>query len=117
MVGGDKERGGTSRQDRGGMRNSASPGYWERKLMEAPLSTSPAAISSTVPRFLATPLYAEAVVRSVVVDMSPNSTAASGREAGEGGRVEWGGGMGNHDRWLGAPQDTVHGPAESALPV
>jgi hypothetical protein len=43
--------------------------------MEAPLSTSPAAISSTVPRCLATPLYAAAVSRSVVVDMRPNSTA------------------------------------------
>jgi hypothetical protein len=28
-----------------------------------------------VPRFLVTPLYAEAVLRSVVVDISPNSTA------------------------------------------
>jgi hypothetical protein len=43
--------------------------------MEAPLSTSPAAISSTVPRCLTTPLYAAAVSRSVVVDMRPNSTA------------------------------------------
>ena len=37
-----RSRGGrdeTSRQERGGMRNSSSPGYCERKLMEAPLST------------------------------------------------------------------------------
>jgi hypothetical protein len=64
------------------MRNSASPGYWERGLMEAPLSTSPAAISSTMPRSLAEPLYAVAVARSVVVDMSPYSTAGWGGRRG-----------------------------------
>ena len=84
------------------MRNSSSPGYCERTLMDAPTSTCPAVISSTVPRFLVTPLYAKAVRLSVVVDISPNSTVRCGerkedvrkgvrdgdRETGEGGGME-----------------------------
>jgi hypothetical protein len=58
------------------MRNSSSPGYCERTLMDAPTSMRPAAISRTVPRCLATPLYAKAVPLSVVVDIRPYSTAA-----------------------------------------
>ena len=43
------------------MRNSFSPGYWERKLMEAPTSTWLTSISRTVPRWALTPLYDKAV--------------------------------------------------------
>jgi hypothetical protein len=57
------------------MRYSASPGYCDRKLIDAPTSTRPAEISNTVPRSLATPLYSHAVCFAVVVDMRPNSTA------------------------------------------
>jgi hypothetical protein len=64
-----------SRQERGGMRNSSSPGYCDRKLIDAPRSTRPTVISNIVPRFLDTPLYVKAVFLSVVVDISPNSTA------------------------------------------
>ena len=74
------------------MRNSASPGYWERKLMEAPTSTRPAVISRTVPRFFVTPLYAKAVALSVVVDIRPYSTAPRAGGAHGGGRGEVGSG-------------------------
>ncbi len=57
------------------MRNSASPGYWERKLTDAPTSMRPAEISKTVPRSMVTPLYSHAVFFAVVVDMRPYSTA------------------------------------------
>jgi hypothetical protein len=43
--------------------------------MEAPTSILPAMISRTVPRCFVTPLYANAVFLSVVVDINPNSTA------------------------------------------
>ena len=64
----------TSKQERGCIRNSFSPGYCERKLMGAPASMRPTSISSTVPRSFFTPLYAKAVSLLVVADIRPNST-------------------------------------------
>jgi hypothetical protein len=64
----------TSKQVRGCIGNSFSPGYCERKLMDAPASMHPTSISSTVPRSLFTPLYAKAVSLLVVADIRPNST-------------------------------------------
>mmetsp|Transcript_52925 Transcript_52925/g.139389 ORF Transcript_52925/g.139389 Transcript_52925/m.139389 type:complete len:251 (-) Transcript_52925:255-1007(-) len=64
----------TSRHVRGGMRNSASPGYCDRNCMEAPTSIRLASISNTIPLFFFAPLYSRAVFMSVVVDKRPNST-------------------------------------------
>ena len=66
---------GTSKQDKGCMRNSFSSGYCDRKPMSAPTSTRPTVISSTVHRCPPLPLYATAVSCEAVVDIRPNSTA------------------------------------------
>ena len=65
----------TSKQERGCIRNSFSPGYCERKLMDPPASMRPTSISNTVPRVFLTPLYSKAVSLLVVADIRPKSTA------------------------------------------
>ena len=48
--------------------------------MDAPLSIRPAVILNTMPRFLATPLYWQAMPLFIVVDISPYSTGTPPRE-------------------------------------
>ena len=66
-------------QASGCRRISASPGYCEKMLMEAPWSTWLTSISRTMPRWFLAPLYSKAVSFLVVVDMRPGSTAGKER--------------------------------------
>mmetsp|Transcript_30103 Transcript_30103/g.79536 ORF Transcript_30103/g.79536 Transcript_30103/m.79536 type:complete len:230 (+) Transcript_30103:1508-2197(+) len=64
----------TSRQHRGGNKNSLSSAYCDAQEMSAPASIRPAAISNTVPLFCKAPEYCIATDLSVVVDIKPIST-------------------------------------------
>mmetsp|Transcript_28139 Transcript_28139/g.74280 ORF Transcript_28139/g.74280 Transcript_28139/m.74280 type:complete len:231 (+) Transcript_28139:835-1527(+) len=64
----------TSRQLKGCIKNSSSPGYCDRNPRNPPMSILPAWISNSMARCFSSPLYCIAISLLVVVDMSPNST-------------------------------------------